>query len=138
MWNNLVLKLILLVGLINFINGDSAPRVVCYYDSRSSLKDGMLITRWCRELMVHSEQNYPYKLSQYDSRTCAFFVNGIESSEPFLRLASFWQNNDDGDEVNWRKSIKNVLSWWYLPLHGEIFSCCSLSSCIQKVSTFSF
>lgn len=41
MWNNLALKLILLVGLINSINGDSAPRVVCYYDSRSSLKDGL-------------------------------------------------------------------------------------------------
>lgn len=41
MWNNLVLKLILLVGLINSINGDSAARVVCYYDSRSSLKEGL-------------------------------------------------------------------------------------------------
>lgn len=40
MWNNLVLKLILLVGLINSINGDST-RIVCYYDSRSSLKEGI-------------------------------------------------------------------------------------------------
>jgi GH18 family chitinase len=42
MWKNFILNLILLVGLINSINGQSAtPRVVCYYDSRSSLKEGL-------------------------------------------------------------------------------------------------
>ncbi|KAG5672410.1 hypothetical protein PVAND_002541 [Polypedilum vanderplanki] len=41
MWSNLVVKLILLTGLINSIYCQSPPRVVCYYDSRSSLKEGI-------------------------------------------------------------------------------------------------
>jgi len=35
------LKLILLVGLIIAINGDANTRVVCYYDTRSSLNEGL-------------------------------------------------------------------------------------------------
>ncbi|CRL05586.1 CLUMA_CG018142, isoform A [Clunio marinus] len=35
------LKLILLLGLVNAINGDSRTRVVCYYDTRSSSKTGL-------------------------------------------------------------------------------------------------
>lgn len=45
MWKSLVLTLILAVGAISSVNGQQTasatrPRVVCYYDSRSSLKDG--------------------------------------------------------------------------------------------------
>jgi hypothetical protein len=42
MAKNLALKLLFLVGLINAINGDSSARLVCYYDTRSSLKEGKI------------------------------------------------------------------------------------------------
>jgi len=37
----LAMKLIFLTGLISAINGDSNTRLVCYYDTRSSLKEGL-------------------------------------------------------------------------------------------------
>jgi hypothetical protein len=60
MAKSFALKLIWLVGLVNAINGDSSTRVVCYYDTRSSLKDGEKINRpsappflpFCPEILV--------------------------------------------------------------------------------------
>ena len=40
MWKSLSFKVILVLGLINAINSEPA-KVFCYYDSRSSLKEGM-------------------------------------------------------------------------------------------------
>lgn len=54
MGKSLALKLIFLVGLINAINGDSSARVVCYYDTRSSLKEGK-INRLSNILRLYGE-----------------------------------------------------------------------------------
>jgi hypothetical protein len=42
----MMVKLILLLGVVNAINGVTSSRIVCYYDTRSSLKEGELKEHW--------------------------------------------------------------------------------------------
>ncbi len=54
MLKNFIANLILLVGFINSINGQSSttPRTVCYYDARNSLQDGKTKEKFLRTFFL--------------------------------------------------------------------------------------